>query len=131
MSSPDEPHGTHRGHETVRVAPREIVDLVSRILRIHAVDPASATDIATDVMLCTAVGHGAIDAVLASIDDGTTASIGPPHRPVHAPAASLDIAYRSGIEITRDQFAALERAAADFLVPEHVLDEVADEPTVD
>jgi hypothetical protein len=124
MSSPDD-------LRTIRVAPREIVDLVTRILRIHGVDPATANATATDVMHCAAVGHGAVEAVLAAVDDGAIASIGPPHRPVHAPHDALASAYRHGIEMPEDRLAALERAAAGFLVAEAVLDAIADEPTVD
>ena len=131
MSSVDDDLHNGEGDRTVYVAPREIVDLVSRILRVHGVDPATATDTASDVMLCSAVGHGAVDAVLAAVDDGSIASIGPPHRPVHPPEDSLAVAYRRGIEITENQLAALERAAAGFLVAESMLDSIADEPTID
>jgi len=124
MSSPD-------GPPTIRVAPREIVDLITRILRVHDVDPAAAAATANDVMQCAAVGHGAVDAVVAALDNGSIASIGPPHRPVHAPHDALAAAYRHGIEMPEDRLAALERAAAGFLVAEAVLDAIADEPTVD
>ena len=131
MSSPDGSHGAHLGQRTIRVAPREIVDLVTRILRISGVDPATAADTATDVMRCAAGGHGAIEAVLAACDDGTVASLIPPHGRLDTPLDSLAIAHRSGIEIDEDRFRSLERAAAGFLVAERTLDAIADDPTVD
>ncbi len=115
----------------IPVAPREIVDLVNRILRVAGVDAGSAAELATGVMQCAADGQPAIAHVLSRIDDGSIGSLVLPHQPHEQNAQKRHDSLRNGITVHEAEFRALERAAAKFLVAESTLDAVADEATVD
>ena len=128
MSSP-EPVGPEPA--TIPVAPREIVDLVARLLRIHGVDPGAAHDTATAVMHCQAAGHPSFASLIDAVKGDETAAIREPHEHHHIDPATLATAFDSGISLGEPVLRELERAAAGFLVAEHVLDSIADEPTAD
>ena len=129
MSSPDCTDAVSA--RTIPVAPREIVDLITRLLRIHGVDPGSASDIATAVMHCQAVGQPAIEFVIDALAHDEAADIRAPHPSHEIDPESLDRAHRAGVSLDEPVLRALERAAADFLVAEHILDAAAVQPTVD
>lgn len=115
---------------TIPVAPREIVDLVARLLRIHGVDPGTANDTATAVMQCQAAGHPSVAYVIEAVERDEIAAVREPHEHQHIDPAHLATAYHSGVLLGESVLRGLERAAAGFLVAEHVLDSIADEPTV-
>ncbi len=127
MSSPDQ---AETEPTAILVAPREIVDLISRLLRIHGVDPGTAHDIATDVMHCQVAGYPAVEYVIAAFEHDKAAAVREPHDRRRVDPETLATAYRSGVSLSESVLRHLERAAAGFLVAEHVLDSIADDPTV-
>ena len=127
MSSSDR---AEHGATAIPVAPREIVDLVTRLLRIHGVDADTAHTTATAVMYCQADGHPAVAYLIDAVERDVSADIRAPHEHYTIDSETLATAYRSGVSLGEPLLRALERAAAGFLVAEHVLDSIAHEPTV-
>ena len=112
--------------EPIPVQPREIVDLVYRIVRVDGVDHGDADVLARWVTLELIEGRNHLDTVLNDASELLEAArnaerkqgIDPSQSPGYAAAA------RDGIPVVSARFTELYEASKAFLVAERTLDEI-------
>ncbi len=102
----------------VRVAPREIGDLVTRAARVSGADPADAGALAARCVADAVSGGSSVADVIAGFGRGEVVAVAE----VSASAADHARAAREGIPLARETLVELERAAAGFLVSEAEVD---------
>ena len=124
---------TERAADTVMVAPREIVDYVTRCCRVAGLDAGSADAVARDVAARQLLDTTTVGGFADALEHGELAAF-----VEHAVAASVDerddelldqlrrSAARHGLVVDAAGWARLQRSASSFLVSEAVLDAAED-----
>lgn len=112
--------------DTVRVAPREISDVVTRCCRVRGVDPGVAQQIGVKVMEAHLRDGTSLDAFAAVARNGdpTTFSATPQ---LGASAGSVTDAYQFGVAVNAATWDDVYEMSQAFLVSAELLDSFVDE----
>ena len=112
--------------EPIPVQPREIVDLVYRIVRVDGVDHGDADVLARWVALELIEGRNHLDTVLNDASELLQAARGAERKQGVDPSRSpgYAAAARDGIPVASTRFTELYEASKAFLVAERTLDEI-------